>query len=81
MMGWYGGMGGWGVALMSVSTFVFLGLIIAGIVVVVRYAERGGPSGPAPVNGPTPQQVLADRFARGEIDDDEYGRRLRILGG
>jgi putative membrane protein len=25
------------------------------------------------------EDVLAERYARGEIDDDEYGRRLTLL--
>ncbi|MDX2648788.1 SHOCT domain-containing protein, partial [Streptomyces sp. PA03-1a] len=28
-----------------------------------------------------PMQVLADRFARGEIDEEEYRRRLATLRG
>ncbi|QJS13807.1 hypothetical protein HKX69_33485 [Streptomyces argyrophyllae] len=28
---------------------------------------------------PTPEQILAERFARGEIDEDEYHRRLTVL--
>ncbi|MER7848727.1 hypothetical protein ABTZ03_32860 [Kitasatospora sp. NPDC096077] len=30
-------------------------------------------------HGPTPEQVLADRFARGEIDAAEYRHRLETL--
>jgi putative membrane protein len=30
---------------------------------------------------PTPEQLLAERFARGEIDEDEYRRRLDTLRG
>ncbi|WP_210743196.1 SHOCT domain-containing protein [Nocardia cerradoensis] len=29
--------------------------------------------------GPSPQQIRAERFARGEIDDEEYTRRMRAL--
>ena len=29
--------------------------------------------------GPSPEQFLAERFARGEIDEDEYNRRLTVL--
>lgn len=42
------------------------------------------PSGPSPgpqPERPTPEQVLADRLARGEIDPDEYRRRLEALRG
>ncbi|WP_157172078.1 SHOCT domain-containing protein [Nocardia higoensis] len=34
---------------------------------------------PPPRSGPTAREVLADRFARGDIDDEEYLRRLRTL--
>ncbi|MDH6707418.1 putative membrane protein [Kitasatospora sp. MAA19] len=37
----------------------------------------GGPQGP--VAGPTPEQLLAERFARGEIDAEEYRHRLDTL--
>jgi len=77
MMYWGNGMGVWGMALMILGTLLFWGLIIAGIVALVRYTGRAGPnSGFEPV---TPQQLLADRFARGEIDEEEYTRRLRVL--
>ncbi|MFF0411220.1 SHOCT domain-containing protein [Kitasatospora sp. NPDC004745] len=37
----------------------------------------GGAHGSAA--GPTPEQVLAERFARGEIDAEEYRHRLDTL--
>jgi putative membrane protein len=82
MMYWGNGMGGWGMVLMTVSGLLFWGLIIAGIVWLVRSVGQGGGQGtaPPPAPTPTPQQVLADRFARGEIDEEEYKRRLHVLG-
>jgi putative membrane protein len=81
MMFWYGnGMNGWGYVLMSVSMVLFWALVIAGVVALVRYVGRS--SQPTPDSGatrPTPQQVLAERFARGDIDDEEYRRRLETL--
>lgn len=73
---------GWGYWLgMGVTMVLFWGLIITGIVALVRYL--GGPRGTA---RPTPdsgqgraEDVLAERFARGEIDEDEYKRRLELL--
>jgi hypothetical protein len=38
------------------------------------------PAGHGGTQTPTPQQLLADRFARGEIDEEEYTRRLEVLG-
>ena len=80
-MYWGNGMGGWGMVLMTVGGLLFWGLIIAGIVWLVRSTGRGGQPGTAAGQAPTPQQVLADRFARGEIGEDEYTRRLHVLGG
>jgi putative membrane protein len=77
MMYWGNGMGTWGMALMTLGALLFWGLVIAAIVALARYTGRGGPdsdSEPA-----TPQQVLADRFARGEIDETEYTHRLLVL--
>jgi putative membrane protein len=79
-MMYYGtGMSGWGMALMSLSGLLFWGLIIAGIVVAVRYAGRAGLPGEPVVHGRAPQQLLADRFARGDIDEEQYTRNLKIL--
>ena len=82
MMYGYGiGMGGWGYALMAIGTILFWGAVIYGIVALVRYArrddpQRGEPAGPP---APEPERLLAERFARGEIDEDEYYQRLTSL--
>lgn len=78
MMYWYGSeMSGWGYALMTISMILFWGLIITLAVVVGRrllLEER--PPGAAPS---TPEDVLAMRLARGEIDEDEYESRTAAL--
>ncbi|WP_347600973.1 SHOCT domain-containing protein [Acrocarpospora sp. B8E8] len=81
MMYWGNGMGGWGMVLMTVSGLLFWGLIITGIVLLVRSLGGGGRPGAVAAQTLTPQQVLADRFARGEIDEDEYTQRLQVLVG
>ena len=80
-MYWGNGMGGWGMTLMTVSNLLFWGLIIAGIVALVRYTGRRTPQGGPGAEAATPQRILAERFARGEIDEEEYTRRLAVLGG
>ena len=76
-MWWYGpGMNGWGYGLMTVSMVLFWALIIFGMVALIRYLGRAGQV--ATVR-PTPQQLLNERFARGEIDEDEYRRRLDVM--
>ncbi|HEX8627270.1 MAG TPA: hypothetical protein VF755_03765 [Catenuloplanes sp.] len=79
MMGW-NGMNGWGYGLMGISMLLFWALVIAGAVLLVRYL--GGRS-PQPANTQsahrTPEQILAERFARGDIGDDEYRQRAEVL--
>jgi putative membrane protein len=83
MMYWYGsGMSGWGYALMTISLVLFWGAVIAGIVALVRYARHGGgqvSASSAPPAPQSPEQLLAQRFAHGEIDEDEYRQRLAAL--
>lgn len=81
MMYWYGhGLGGWGFALMAISQVLFWALIIAGIVALVRYVgRRTQHTGWPGAARPTPEQLLAERFARGEISEEEYRRGLDLL--
>lgn len=82
MMMWGYGWG-WGSWLMGFGMIVFWVLIIAGAVVLVRYvgiARDGRETGPGTGQG-NAEQILADRFARGEIDEDEYRKRRELLRG
>jgi putative membrane protein len=74
-------MGGWGYLLMTVTTLLFLALVIIGVVALVRYLARADrqPVRPATPAGPSPDGLLAERYARGEIDEQEYRRRLEVL--
>ena len=66
-------MSGWGYAL------GIIGMVLA-IAAAVRYLDRKRrESYPPPPPPPTAEQVLAERFARGEIDADEYRQRLDML--
>ncbi|WP_406514005.1 SHOCT domain-containing protein [Streptomyces sp. NBC_00161] len=79
-MFWYGhGMGGWGWVTMSFSMVLLVALAVASVVLLLRSVARF-PSGPAqPSVAPSAKQVLAERFARGEIDEEEYEQRLTAL--
>jgi putative membrane protein len=68
---------GWGWVVMIVSMVLFWGLLITTGVVVVRALNRPPQSDAA--FRPSPEQLLAERFARGEIDEDEYRTRLAVL--
>jgi putative membrane protein len=71
-------MNGWGFLFGAFSNLIFLGLVVAGIVLLVRYLGR---TPGRTLWTPNPRQILAERFARGEIDEEEYRRRLRVLEG
>ena len=76
--GWGMGWGGW--LLMTLVMIVFWAAVITAVVLVVRYvAGSGRPSGPGPSRPARAEDLLAERFARGEIDDDEYRQRLTLL--
>jgi putative membrane protein len=82
-MGYYGGDMGWGGWLaMSLSIVVFWGLLIALVVWVVR-SLRADTScdnqGPSPAPGIRADEVLAERFARGDIDAEEFTQRRELL--
>ena len=59
---------------MGIGWLIFLVLIVILAVVLVRGAANGRSRG-------TADDILAERFARGEIDDDEYRRRRAALRG
>lgn len=79
MMGWYhDGSWGWGTWLgMAVMMAVVWGAVIAAIVLVFRPADRRGTGSPR--SGQQPDQILAERYARGEIDEAEYRSRTDVL--
>ncbi|MEV6426375.1 SHOCT domain-containing protein [Nocardia sp. NPDC051463] len=82
MMFWYDhGLSGWGYAWMSIWMVVFWGLLIAGFVMLVKFASQPHDSRPSTPESITAEQLLAARFARGEIDRDEYVSRLETLRG
>ena len=70
--GW--GMGGW---MMASYGFVVLLILIGIVVALVALSRRIGRGGAAVT--PTATELLAQRYARGEIDDDEYFQRLSVL--
>jgi putative membrane protein len=80
-MMYYGpGMGGWGIAFMIVGNVIFWGLLTVAAVAVIRYTGLGQ-RGSSTTSEVSPQQLLAQRFARGEINEEEYARRLHVLSG
>ncbi len=70
---------GWGYPFWLIGMALFWAAVIIGIVALVRYAGRSGHQAGGPPRASSAEQLLAERFARGEIDEDEYHRRLTAL--
>jgi putative membrane protein len=66
--------GGW--TLMIASMVFFWALLIAGVVLLVRHLLRDAQRLTSTAG---PEGLLAERFARGEIDAEEYQQRLNTL--
>jgi putative membrane protein len=78
--GWNDGMGLWGYVMMSISMVVVWGAIITGIVLLARSLRAPSQHSTQPPSRMA-EDVLAERFARGEIDVTEYQNRLAVLRG
>lgn len=79
MMWGYDGLGfGW--AGMGIGMLVFWGVIIAAVVVLVRGIGGGRSGGSEPgVRGKAPLDILGERYARGEIDKNEFEQKRHDL--
>jgi putative membrane protein len=71
---WYHVGWGWGWGVMTLVMVAFWGLVIWAVVNVVRGAGEA-----APTRQRRPEGILAERLARGDIDEDEYRVRLAAL--
>ncbi len=79
-MYWYDhDVSGWGYVWMGFGMVLFWALLIAGFVLALRYLFRVDNERRAHPVPPGAEHVLAERFARGEIDAKEYAERLAVL--
>ena len=78
MMWWDGGAGWGGWLAMSLLMIVVWGVLIFGGIALWRAASRSD-RGQPPAVRPTPEQLLDERLARGEIDIEEYRQRRELL--
>lgn len=70
--------GGWIMMLLSFLLMILVvGAIVAGVVYLVRALPnpRDGAGERQSQNGSSAQRILDERYARGEIDRDDYIRR------
>ena len=82
---WHNNPGPWGWMMMVLMMVVFWGALAWVIVSFVRHGgfSRSGstpsPTGGVPMPPTGPEDILHERFARGEIDVDEYHQRVDAL--
>ena len=86
MYGWHnGGWDGGAWVAMIVVMVAFWAAVAAVVLVALRHRHHGDAVAPPPPGGPAPAgtdaalRVLEDRFARGEIDAEEFTQRRDLL--
>lgn len=74
--GWYGMLFG------PIMMIIFIGVAVAVVVLLVRWLGGSTHVSDSPRSPERdPLDILKERFARGEIDKDEYEERRRVLRG
>ena len=80
MMDWYDhGNGSTSWVWMMLAMVVFWGLVVVAVVALFRGTKRNGTTGGMGSREQDPLELLDGRFARGEIDAEEYHIRREAL--
>lgn len=75
---WMGWGSGWGGMILGPLVMVaWLVVLVAVVVLIVRWLGGGGVSGVKPER--TAREILNERYARGDIDREEYLRRRQDI--
>lgn len=78
MIGNWGEFGWWGMGFGFVFMILFWLLIILGIAGLIRWLQSQ-PGNAQATRGKTPLEIVQERYARGEIDRDEYEQKKRDI--
>lgn len=79
MMGWGWG-GGFGMGAGLLMSLVFFGVLVgAGVLLVRALWDQGGRTSTQRASGDAGLDILRERYARGEIDRDEFETKKRDL--
>ena len=80
-MGHMGACGWGGMILGPIMLIVFIAAIVAVVVLLVRWLSRPGQGGAhLCAVAKAPLDILKERFAKGEIDSQEFEELRRVLG-
>lgn len=86
---WHDSWSGADWALMSVAMLLFWAVVVAGVIWLVRTVGNSGPTPgdrdstdkPSGPDRSSAQDILDERYARGELSDEEYRARRDVLSG
>lgn len=78
MMYDWSGYSGWGMSFGMVFMLLFWALVVLGIVALIRVLMAQSSSGRGS-RDKTPLEIVQERYARGEIDREEYEQKKRDL--
>jgi len=73
-MYWNGDWNGWAWVVMVISMLAFWALVALGVWLAVRSSLRSPAEGSR-----SAEETLRQRYAAGELDDEEFARRLNVL--
>lgn len=77
----FGGWGwGWGMGFGPLLMLLFWVLVIVGVVALFRSLQSGPQSGSRP-RAKTAAEIVQERYARGEINREEFEQKMRDLEG
>ncbi|MGB5233618.1 MAG: SHOCT domain-containing protein [Candidatus Macondimonas sp.] len=84
MMGNWSEFGGWGMGFGFLFMILFWAFVILGIVALLRWLmresqDRRMQDGRSLPRDKTPLEIVQERYARGEIDREEYEQKRRDL--
>ena len=79
MTRWHDGWGPGAWIAMAFVMLVFWTIVVAAIIALVRSESRTRPRSRVVGRADDPERILAERFARGEIDADDYKQRRDLL--
>jgi putative membrane protein len=79
MYGYGNGMSGWGYLLMIAALVLVVGLITAGALVLVRSGAAARRPATDLMRTQEAERILERRFARGEVDQDEFRSKMDVL--
>ena len=65
--------------MLPIGSLLFVALIVVGVALLVRAMRERAAGVADPPASPAALQILEDRYARGEIDAEEYEERRSTL--